>query len=122
MKLCSRAEIFIKGEYTGLYCVPCETYFLETELENRDAQICPDCGRPLKLVSEEAYFFKLSKYEDKLLKYFESNPEFLSPAFRAKEMINFIKTGLKDLCVTRSAVSWGIPVPMDTKTQHLRLV
>jgi methionyl-tRNA synthetase len=104
-----------KGEYTGLYCVPCETYFLETELADRDKKICPDCGRELKLVSEEAYFFKLSKYEDKLLKHFESNPDFLSPHFRSKEMLNFIKTGLRDLCVTRTAVSWGIPVPMDPK-------
>ena len=104
-----------KGEYTGLYCVPCETYFLETELADRDNKICPDCGRPLKLVSEEAYFFRLSKYQDKLLKYFDENSEFMEPVFRAKEMINFIKTGLKDLCVTRTAVFWGISVPMDTK-------
>jgi len=104
-----------KGEYTGLYCVPCETYFLETELTDKNIKICPDCGRELKIVSEEAYFFRLSKYEKKLLEYYESNPEFLSPTFRSKEMINFIKTGLKDLCVTRTAVSWGIPVPMDPK-------
>ena len=104
-----------KGEYQGLYCVPCETYFLETELLDKEKKICPDCGRELRLVSEESYFFKLSKYQDKLLEHFKKNKEFLSPDFRAKEMINFVKDGLKDLCITRTAVTWGIPLPMDTK-------
>ncbi|MFC1485022.1 methionine--tRNA ligase [bacterium] len=102
-----------KGEYAGLYCIPCETYFSPTDLESSDQEICPDCGRPLKMVSEEAYFFKLSKYQNDLLKYYKENPHFLSPSFRAKEMINFIKGGLRDLCITRRAVKWGVPLPGD---------
>ncbi len=104
-----------KGEYSGWYCTPCETYFLETELADKNQKICPDCSRELKLISEEAFFFKLSKYSDDLLKYFESNKDFLSPNFRAKEMLNFIKNGLKDLCITRAFLEWGIPFPLDKK-------
>jgi methionyl-tRNA synthetase len=102
-----------KGEYKGLYCIPCETYILETELADKNKKICPECGRELKYVSEKSYFFKLSKYQDDLLNYFKENKSFLSPSFRSKEMINFIKTGLKDLCITRTAVSWGVTSPID---------
>ena len=102
-----------KGEYEGLYCVPCETYFTPTQLIDGK---CPDCGREVKPMKEEAYFFKMSKYADKLLKYYEENPDFIKPAFRKNEMINnFIKPGLEDLCVTRTSFNWGIPVLKDPK-------
>ena len=102
-----------KGEYEGLYCVPCESYFTPTQLIDGK---CPDCGREVKPMKEEAYFFKMSKYADKLLKYYEENPDFIKPAFRKNEMINnFIKPGLEDLCVTRTSFNWGIPVLKDPK-------
>ena len=102
-----------KGEYEGLYCVPCESYFTPTQLIDGK---CPDCGREVKPMKEEAYFFKMSKYADKLLKYYEENPDFIKPAFRKNEMINnFIKPGLEDLCVTRTSFNWGIQVLKDPK-------
>ncbi len=102
-----------KGEYTGLYCTPCESYWTEFQLDENGC--CPDCHRPVEKVSEEAYFFKMSKYADAVLKYIEDNPEFLEPKSRRNEMINFIKRGLEDLCISRTSFDWGIPVPDDEK-------
>jgi methionyl-tRNA synthetase len=102
-----------KGKYEGLYCVTCENYCLETSLKDKNEKICPDCSKPLSIISEEVYFFKLSKYQNELLKYYEMHPQFLAPESRAKEMINFIKNGLNDLCVSRKNVDWGIKVPFD---------
>jgi len=102
-----------KGSYEGQYCMPCESYFTETQLVNGK---CPDCGREVKLMKEEAYFFNMKKYADKLLKYYEENPEFIQPEYRKTEMINnFIKPGLEDLCVTRTTFDWGIKVKSDPK-------
>ena len=102
-----------KGEYEGWYCVPCETYFTETQLVDGK---CPDCGREVKLMKEEAYFFNMKKYVDKLVKYYDEHPDFIKPAFRKNEMINnFIKPGLEDLCVTRTSFDWGIKVLKDPK-------
>ncbi len=102
-----------KGEYEGWYCEPCESYFTETQLINGK---CPDCGREVKKMKEEAYFFNMKKYADKLLKYYDEHPDFIVPAYRKQEMINnFIKPGLEDLCVTRTTFEWGIKVPSDPK-------
>ena len=102
-----------KGEYEGWYCVPCESYFTETQLVDGK---CPDCGREVKLMKEEAYFFNMKKYADRLLKYYEEHPDFIKPEFRKNEMINnFIKPGLEDLCVTRTSFDWGIKVLKDPK-------
>ncbi len=109
--LYDKGEIY-KGKYKGWYCEPCEAFFTETQLKDGK---CPDCGREVKWAEEEAYFFKLSKYSDKLLKLYDEHPEFLTPASRKHEMINFIKNGLDDLCVTRTSFSWGIPVDFDSK-------
>ena len=111
-KFLSQGDIY-KGEYEGLYCVPCETYFTETELIDGK---CPDCGREVRKMKEEAYFFNMKKYVDKLLKYYDEHPDFIKPSFRKNEMIkNFIEPGLEDLCVTRTSFSWGIKVPSDPK-------
>ena len=102
-----------KGEYEGWYCMPCETYFTETQLVDGK---CPDCGREVRLMKEEAYFFNMKKYADKLLKYYEEHPNFIKPEYRKNEMINnFIKPGLEDLCVTRTSFDWGIKVLKDPK-------
>lgn len=111
-KLYDQGDIY-KGEYEGHYCTPCESFWTESQLVDGK---CPDCGRDVKLAKEEAYFFKLSKYQDQILKYFEENPEFLQPDSRRNEMINnFLKPGLEDLCVSRTTVDWGIKVPFDPK-------
>ena len=111
-KLYKQGDIY-KGEYKGLYCTPCESFWTETQLVDGK---CPDCGREVVEVSEEAYFFKLSKYQDRLIKYYEENPEFIEPESRKNEMINnFIKPGLDDLCVSRTSFDWGIPVTFDDK-------
>lgn len=102
-----------KGKYEGWYCVPCESFWPENKLDHE--HLCPDCGRPLQRVSEEAYFFKMSKYADRWLKYVEDNPDFIQPASRRNEMIQFVKSGLEDLCVSRTSFSWGIQVPFDPK-------
>jgi len=99
-----------KSKYEGLYCVPCETFWLETKLQDGN---CPDCGRPVELVEEESYFFRMGKYADRLLQHIEEHPEFIQPETRRSEMVNFIKGGLDDLCVTRSTFDWGVPVPID---------
>ena len=102
-----------KGEYEGLYCIPCETFFTHTQLVNGK---CPDCGREVKPMKEEAYFFNMKKYADRLLKYYEEHPDFVKPEYRKMEMINnFIKPGLEDLCVSRTTFDWGIKVRKDSK-------
>ncbi len=108
-KLYELGKIY-KGKYSGWYCVPCESFFTETQLKEGK---CPDCGREVKKQDEEAYFFKLSEYQDKILDLLENNPEFLEPESRRNEMINFVKEGLQDLCVSRSSFNWGIPVEFD---------
>ncbi|SJZ75618.1 methionine--tRNA ligase [Selenihalanaerobacter shriftii] len=99
-----------KDKYKGWYCTPCETFWLERQLEDGK---CPDCQRETEWVEEESYFFKMSKYEDDLLKFIEDNPEFIQPETRRNEMINFIKDGLEDLCISRTTFDWGVPVPVD---------
>ena len=102
-----------KGEYKGLYCTPCESFWTESQLVDGK---CPDCGREVHEQSEEAYFFKLSKYQDRLEKYIEEHPDFIQPVARKNEMLNnFIKPGLQDLCVSRTTLKWGIPVDFDPK-------
>ncbi len=101
-----------KSKYEGLYCVPCETFWVESKLDQGN---CPDCGRPVELVEEESYFFRMGKYADRLLQHIEKHPEFIQPETRRKEMVNFIKGGLDDLCVTRTTFDWGVPVPIDEK-------
>jgi len=111
-RIYEKGDIY-KGSYTGLYCTPCESYWTEHQLDENGC--CPDCHRPVEQVSEEAYFFKMSKYADRVLQYIEENPEFIQPVSRRNEMINFIKQGLEDLCISRTSFDWGIPVPMDEK-------
>ena len=102
-----------KGEYEGWYCIPCETFFTKTQLVDGK---CPDCGREVKLMKEEAYFFNIKKYADRLLKYYEEHPDFIKPDYMKTEMINnFIKPGLEDLCVSRTTFDWGIKVLKDPK-------
>lgn len=111
-KLYDQGDIY-KSEYQGLYCVPCESFWTETQLVDGK---CPDCGRDVELVTEEAYFFKLSKYQKQLEELYENNPDFIQPASRKNEMLNnFIKPGLEDLCVSRTSFKWGIPVSFDDK-------
>lgn len=111
-KFYEQGDIY-KSEYEGWYCEPCESFFTETQIVDGK---CPDCGRPVKKMKEEAYFFKMSKYADRLMKYIEDHPDFISPELRKKEMINnFLKPGLQDLCVSRTSFKWGIPVPFDEK-------
>lgn len=111
MQIYENGDIY-KGEYEGLYCTPCESFWTESQLVNG---CCPDCGRPVQAAKEEAYFFRLSKYADKLLELFEKNPDFLQPESRRNEMVSFIRQGLDDLCISRSTFDWGIPVPLDEK-------
>ncbi len=111
-KLYEQGDIY-KGHYEGKYCVPCESFFTPSQLVDGK---CPDCGREVIDSKEEAYFLKLSKYQDKLLEYYEQNPDFIKPDSRKNEMINnFLKPGLSDLCVSRSSFTWGIPVEFDKK-------
>ncbi len=111
-KLYEQGDIY-KSEYEGLYCVPCESFFTESQLVDGK---CPDCGRELVKTKEEAYFLKLSKYQKQLEEFIENNPDFIYPESRKKEMLNnFIKPGLQDLCVSRSSFKWGIPVDFDDK-------
>ena len=111
-KMYDKGDIY-KGEYKGLYCTPCEAFWTESQVVDGN---CPDCGRPVEEACEEAYFFKISKYQKKLEKYIEENPEFLQPVSRKNEMMNnFIKPGLQDLCVSRTSFTWGIPVDFDSK-------
>jgi len=112
LKLQQKGDIY-KGEYEGWYCVPCETYWPENQLDDR--LVCPDCGRPLEKVREESYFFALSHYEKPLLDYFESHPNFVMPESRYNEIVSFIKSGLKDQSISRLGLNWGIPVPGDER-------
>lgn len=109
-KMYEKGDIY-KGEYEGMYCTPCESFWTESQLVDG---CCPDCGRPVQKAKEEAYFFKLSKYQDKLIELLE-NTNFLEPETRRNEMLGFIKQGLDDLCISRSTFDWGIPVPIDEK-------
>ncbi len=111
MKMYEKGDIY-KGEYEGMYCTPCESFWTESQLVDGK---CPDCGRPVQKAKEEAYFFRLSKYQDRLLELFEKNPDFLQPETRRNEMVAFVKQGLEDLCISRSTFDWGIPVPIDDK-------
>ena len=111
-KLYEQGDIY-KGSYEGKYCVPCESFFTPSQLKDGK---CPDCGRECVDAKEEAYFLKLGKYQDRLMQYYEDNPDFFAPASRRNEMINnFLKPGLNDLCVSRSSFKWGIPVDFDDK-------
>lgn len=111
-KMYDNGDIYL-GKYEGLYCTPCESFFTESQLIDGK---CPDCGREVQKASEEAYFFKLSKYQDRLIKYYNQHPEFIMPESRKNEMINnFIKPGLQDLCVSRTSFKWGIPVDFNPK-------
>ncbi|MBQ7799155.1 MAG: methionine--tRNA ligase [Oscillospiraceae bacterium] len=111
-KLYDQGDIY-KSEYEGLYCTPCESFFTETQLVDGK---CPDCGREVTKTREEAYFFKMSKYSDKLMQYIEDHPDFIHPESRKNEMINnFLKPGLQDLCVSRTSFKWGVPVTFDDK-------
>ncbi|MCI1820847.1 MAG: methionine--tRNA ligase [Megasphaera sp.] len=103
-----------KSEYEGWYCTPCETFWPENKLPE-GKHICPDCGRPLELVKEESYFLKMSKYADRWLAFIDENPDFIQPESRRNEMIAFVKSGLEDLCVSRTSFDWGIKVPWDPK-------
>ena len=112
-QLLAQGDIYL-GEYEGWYCTPCESYF--TELQLTEEGNCPDCGRPVQKVKEESYFFKVSKYADRLLQYYEENPGFIQPESRKNEMINnFIKPGLEDLAVSRTTFDWGIKIPSNPK-------
>lgn len=111
-KLFEKGEIY-KSKYEGPYCTPCESFWSEAQLKDGN---CPDCGRPTQIAEEEAYFFKLSEYRDRLLKHYEDNLDFIQPESRKNEMVNnFLKDGLDDLCVSRSSFNWGVKVPFDEK-------
>ena len=111
-KMYDKGDIYL-GKYEGLYCTPYESFFTESQLVDGK---CPDCGREVHKASEEAYFFKLSKYQDRLVEYYNTHPDFIKPDSRKNEMINnFIKPGLQDLCVSRTSFTWGIPVDFDPK-------
>ena len=111
-RLYDQGDIY-KAEYEGMYCTPCESFWTESQLVDGK---CPDCGRPVEKAKEESYFFRLSKYQDRLIELYKNNPSFISPKSRMNEMINnFIKPGLQDLCVSRTSFKWGIPVTFDDK-------
>ncbi|MBO8154175.1 methionine--tRNA ligase [Thermovirga sp.] len=111
-KLLKQGDIY-KGTYEGWYCVPCETYFTESQLG--EEKVCPDCKRPLQRMTEESYFFRMSKYEKPLLEYYEKNPDAILPRTRYNETVSFIKGGLKDQSISRTSISWGVPLPGDEK-------
>ncbi|MDD3538201.1 MAG: class I tRNA ligase family protein, partial [Eubacteriales bacterium] len=110
LKMYEKGDIY-KSEYEGWYCTPCEAFWTENQLHDG---LCPDCGRPVEKAKEEAYFFRLSKYADKLIELFKTT-DFLQPETRVNEMLAFIDQGLEDLCISRSSFDWGIPVPIDDK-------
>ncbi|MGB5918905.1 methionine--tRNA ligase [Arcobacter sp.] len=107
-KMFNKGDIY-KGEYEGYYCVSCETFFTEKQLI--EDEFCPDCGKPTNIVKEESYFFKLSAYEDKLLKWYEENPDCILPRSKKNEIINFVKSGLRDLSISRTSFDWGVKLP-----------
>lgn len=108
-RIYDKGDIY-KSEYEGLYCTPCEAFWTERQVKDG---CCPDCERPVELVKEESYFFKMSKYADQILEHIERNPDFIQPVSRRNEMVSFIKSGLEDLCIARNTFDWGIPVPFD---------
>lgn len=111
-KIYANGDIYLSA-YEGYYCTSCETFYTKHQLI--DGNLCPDCGKETELVKEESYFFKMSRYADKLLAHIEANPDFIQPTSRRNEMINFIKQGLEDLCISRTSFNWGIPVPVNDK-------
>ena len=115
-KFYEQGDIY-KSEYEGMYCTPCESFWTPTQLVEKDGQkVCPDCGRPCQPMKEESYFFRMSKYQDWLIDYIQTHPDFIQPPSRANEMLNnFLRPGLQDLCVSRTAFSWGVPVDFDPK-------
>ncbi|MGZ6254859.1 MAG: methionine--tRNA ligase [Candidatus Chromulinivorax sp.] len=122
-KLLDQGDIY-KGSYTGWYCTPCETFVTDKDsskfLEQGLPVLCADCARPTQMVAEECYFFKLSAYQDKLLAFYENNPDFITPKERMAEVLSFVKSGLKDLSISRTTIQWGIPFPDDN--QHVTYV
>lgn len=110
-RIYEKGDIY-KAEYEGLYCTPCEAFWTERQVKDG---CCPDCERPVELVKEESYFFKMSKYAQKILDHIESHPDFIQPVSRRNEMVSFIKSGLEDLCISRTTFDWGIPVTFDKK-------
>ena len=120
LKMYENGDIY-KGEYEGFYCVPCETFFPESQLA--DGEFCPECGRATIVVKEESYFFKLSKYEDKLLKWYEENPDCILPRAKKNEIVNFVKNGLKDLSISRTSFDWGVKLPTElNEPKHVMYV
>ena len=115
-KFYEQGDIY-KSAYEGLYCTPCESFWTPTQVVEKDGvKVCPDCGRPVEAMQEESYFFRMSKYQDWLIDYIETHPDFIQPAKRANEMLNnFLKPGLQDLCVSRTSFKWGVPVDFDDK-------
>nr|WP_236995045.1 methionine--tRNA ligase [Heliomicrobium modesticaldum] len=113
-KIWDKGDIY-KSEYEGWYCTPCEAFWPERQLKigEKGEKLCPDCDRPVERMKEESYFFRMSKYADRLLQHIEENPEFIQPVSRRNEMVSFIKQGLEDLCVSRTTFKWGIPVPIN---------
>lgn len=111
-RLMEKGDIYA-GDYEGWYCTPCEAFWTETQLS--DGQLCPDCGRPTTRMKEPTYFFRMSKYQDRLLKHIEENPDFIMPESRRNEIVSFIREGLRDLSVSRMSFSWGVKVPKDPK-------
>ena len=112
-KVYEQGDIY-KKKYVGKYCVPCESFWTDRQIEEAGG-VCPDCGRPVETMEEEDYFFRMSKYADRILKHIEEHPDFIQPVSRRNEMIAFLKQGLEDLCISRSSFNWGIPVPFDKK-------
>lgn len=110
-KIYDQGDIYV-SEYEGWYCTPCETFFTERQLQEGK---CPDCGREVELIKEESYFFKMGNYAQRLLEHIEQHPDFIQPESRRNEVVNFIKSGLEDLCVSRTTFSWGVPVPFNSK-------
>ncbi|MGB9667708.1 MAG: methionine--tRNA ligase [Thermosulfidibacteraceae bacterium] len=108
--LYKKGDIYL-GEYEGWYCVPCETFWAESQLGS--GNVCPDCGRPVEKLKEKSYFFRLSAYQDRLLEFYEKNPDFVRPQGRMNEIVSFVKRGLEDISVSRTTFKWGIPVPFD---------
>lgn len=120
LKMYENGDIY-KGEYEGFYCVPCETFYPESQLI--DEQFCPECGRATIVVKEESYFFKLSSYEDKLLKWYEENPDCILPRAKKNEIVNFVKNGLKDLSISRTSFDWGVKLPKEmNEPKHVMYV